>query len=121
MSLACPNCSAPISPDQRFCGQCGARLVRVCSVCGTENPVANRFCGNCGARLQDQPAPVPAPVPAAPVESARPPAAPPEERRWATVLFADLSGFTALSEQMDPEDVRELAQRCATDFGEHVR
>jgi adenylate cyclase len=30
------------------------------------------------------------------------------DRRPVTVLFADLSGFTSLSEQLDPEDVREL-------------
>ncbi len=32
----------------------------------------------------------------------------PMERRHVTVLFGDLCGFTALSEQMDPEDVSEL-------------
>jgi len=30
------------------------------------------------------------------------------DRRAVTVLFADLSGFTALAEQLDPEDVRTL-------------
>ena len=36
-------------------------------------------------------------------------AAPPDEqRKLVTVLFADLAGWTALSERMDPEDVREL-------------
>jgi class 3 adenylate cyclase len=34
--------------------------------------------------------------------------APREERRVITVLFADLVGFTERSEQLDPEDVREL-------------
>ncbi len=29
-----------------------------------------------------------------------------------TVMFADLSGFTALSETMDPEAVRELVNQC---------
>src|SRR5687768_279798 len=32
----------------------------------------------------------------------------PADRRPVTVLFADLSGFTSLSEQLDPEEVREL-------------
>ena len=32
----------------------------------------------------------------------------PEERRWASVLFADVRGFTALSERMDFESVSDL-------------
>jgi class 3 adenylate cyclase len=34
------------------------------------------------------------------------------ERRMVTVLFADISGFTALSERMDPETVRGLINAC---------
>ncbi len=37
-----------------------------------------------------------------------------EQRRYATVLFADVSGFTALSERMDPEDVTALMNECFT-------
>ncbi|MBI2922410.1 MAG: adenylate/guanylate cyclase domain-containing protein [Planctomycetes bacterium] len=32
----------------------------------------------------------------------------PGERRTVTVLFSDLSGFTSLSEHMDPEDVTDI-------------
>src|SRR5581483_9475727 len=32
-----------------------------------------------------------------------------EERRVVTVVFADIVGFTTLSERLDPEDVRELS------------
>ena len=35
-----------------------------------------------------------------------------DQRRVATVLFADLVGFTALSERMDPEQVKALVDRC---------
>ena len=35
-----------------------------------------------------------------------------DQRRIATVLFADLVGFTALSEEMDPEQVKALVDRC---------
>ena len=34
--------------------------------------------------------------------------APSAERRYVTVLFADLVGFTTMSERLDPEEVREL-------------
>ncbi|MFZ0179214.1 MAG: adenylate/guanylate cyclase domain-containing protein [Candidatus Dormiibacterota bacterium] len=53
----------------------------------------------------DQTAP---PRPAAPVH---PPATVVAEIRLVSVLFADLVGFTALSESRDPEEVRELLSR----------
>jgi len=31
-----------------------------------------------------------------------------EQRKLVTVLFADLVGFTAMAERLDPEDVREI-------------
>lgn len=34
-----------------------------------------------------------------------------EQRRQVTVLFADLSGFTAMAESMDPEELRDLIDR----------
>jgi DNA-binding SARP family transcriptional activator/class 3 adenylate cyclase len=44
-----------------------------------------------------------------------------EERRWVTVLVANLSGFAALSERLDPEDVQTLAHRSAERLSEEVR
>src|SRR5215213_1544232 len=62
----------------------------VCPSCSAENPDNARFCHACGAALE------------APAASVR------EERKVVTVLFADLVGFTARAEQLDPEDVRGL-------------
>ena len=59
---------------------------------------------NCGSALDAVPVPD-APAPAAPPVAT---AIPPEERRQVTVLFADLSGYTAFAERMDPEDVKSL-------------
>src|SRR5215470_15836726 len=49
---------------------------------------------------------------------ATPRAADSAERRQVTVMFSDLVGWTALSAQMDPEDLRELIsayQKCVTE------
>jgi class 3 adenylate cyclase/tetratricopeptide (TPR) repeat protein len=58
-------------------------------------------------------------TPAAPSPSSRPQAAdavsavgsPVDERRQVTILFADLCGFTALSQTLDPEELRDLIGR----------
>jgi predicted ATPase/class 3 adenylate cyclase len=48
------------------------------------------------------------------------PAIPPEERRQVTVLFADLSGYTAFAERMDPETVKSLVDRALLRLGAEV-
>ncbi|HMH75790.1 MAG TPA: adenylate/guanylate cyclase domain-containing protein, partial [Candidatus Udaeobacter sp.] len=70
-----------------------------CSGCRFEAPADFAFCPKCGARLAGAPAPPPPPSPTA---------APDSDRRPVTVLFADLVGFTALSEGLDPEEVRAI-------------
>jgi len=61
-----------------------------CPSCGQENPDGFRFCGACAAPLTAEPPPRR------------------EERKVVTVVFADLVGFTARAERLDPEDVRAL-------------
>src|SRR5215210_4790165 len=72
----------------------------VCSACGTSLPDGARFCPSCGA----------------PVEEA-PHAA--EERKLATVLFADLVGSTELGEQ-DPERTRAVLDRFYEAMAEEI-
>lgn len=64
-----------------------------CARCAHDNSVTARFCAECGAPLST----------AAP-ESLT-------EQRYATILFADLTGYTALTETTDPEDIATLLQR----------
>src|SRR5438034_11296583 len=65
-------------------------MMTVCPSCGQENPPIAKFCLACAQPLPTGSAGLP------------------EERKVVTVLFADLVGFTARAEQMDPEDVRAL-------------
>ncbi len=51
----------------------------------------------------------------------QPAAAPAGARRQVTILFADLSGFTRLSEQLDAEEVHGLLQRFFAEADDAVR
>lgn len=62
----------------------------------------------------------PASVPSE-LESSEPQARDAAERRQVTVVFSDLVGSTALSGQMDPEDLRELISAYQTCVAETVR
>src|SRR5438876_591934 len=99
----CANCGTENPAGQRFCGDCGSPLQASCPTCGAENPPGQRFCGDCGTEL------VPTAAPATAAQPAREAAV--SERRLVTVLFADLVGFTSLSESRDAEEVRELLSR----------
>jgi class 3 adenylate cyclase len=33
------------------------------------------------------------------------------ERKYVTVMFSDLSGYTSMSEELDPEEVKEIMSR----------
>src|SRR5262245_11386848 len=121
---SCPNCGAQNPERARFCMSCGTSLAPACPSCGAENPPGARFCMDCGTELAQGPQAELAQGP--PAEAAEPQAAavvaeaPPEERRQATVLFADLSGYTAAAERMDPEAVKALVDRTLRRLGEDV-
>jgi len=66
--------------------------VRACATCGTPNPEEARFCQACGA-------------PSAPAPRDW------EQRKTVTVLFADVTGSTALGEALDPESLRRVMSR----------
>ena len=87
-----------------------------CPSCGAANPEAKSFCGDCGAALPfgcvlsasaanglGRDAAPASPPPAAELSEG--------ERRQVTVLFADLSGYTRLSREIDAEELHALAGR----------
>ena len=137
--MECPQCRHANPPETKFCGECGTRLQALCPACKAVNPPANKFCGECGQPLAPgAPAPAPAPA-AAPEPPAAPAVAPPParyaspesytpkhhaqkiltsrgamegERKGVTVMFSDVSGFTAMSEKLDPEEVHAIMDRA---------
>lgn len=48
--ITCPKCSARVS-KAKFCAQCGAPLSPVCPDCGKEIAPGDKFCGECGRKL----------------------------------------------------------------------
>jgi class 3 adenylate cyclase/tetratricopeptide (TPR) repeat protein len=99
----CANCGHENPAGAKFCAMCGSALTLACPSCGSAYRSGDLFCIECGTRLEDavERAAVPAAQAAAPVA----------ERRLVTVLFADLVGFTSLSETQDSEETRELLSR----------
>jgi class 3 adenylate cyclase/predicted ATPase len=106
--MHCTNCAAEVPEQRKFCGQCGAAVVRRCLACGAVNPALNKFCGDCGTKVRvDSPSVVPTAPDSRPIE-----------RRQLTVLFCDLVGSTALSARLDPEDFSAVIagyRRCITE------
>lgn len=75
-------------------------LELVCGNCGRESAPDAAFCAGCGNRL------------ASPIGDANGAAGPPSrfagQRRVVTIVMSDLSGYTAMCEQCDPETVSEI-------------
>ncbi|MEE8436126.1 MAG: adenylate/guanylate cyclase domain-containing protein, partial [bacterium] len=99
-----------------FCNECGASVIPLCPACERENPPGSKYCNGCGHDFSKPTAsPVAAPTTSTTTEG---------ERRQATVLFSDLSGYTAMNERLDPEEVtiimghfKEAAERIVAAHG----
>jgi predicted ATPase/class 3 adenylate cyclase len=102
--VECPNCGSENRPGAKFCKVCGTSLSLVCPN-GHPVEAGAQFCDECGAQVLRASARV---APAPPATLPATPAQPTGERRLVSVLFADLVGFTTLSESRDVEEVREL-------------
>src|SRR5438270_11229821 len=102
--MVCPSCGTENLDGKRFCKECGTALAVACGSCGAALTGGEKFCADCGAPVSGEIAP----GAKSPVSAREVPAA---ERRLVSVLFADLVGFTAMSEARDAEEVRELLSR----------
>jgi predicted ATPase/class 3 adenylate cyclase len=120
--MRCPRCATEARGGVKFCEECGARLEITCPSCGAAVPAGTKFCGACGAAVAPPAADQRAGVPYAEPHSYTPAhlaerilkdrVALTGERKLVTVLFADVSGFTSLSERLDPEEVHGIIKRA---------
>ena len=91
-----------------------------CPKCQFEVPEDSNFCNKCAHPLQAQ-------EQAPPIDFTRPHSYTPKflaekiltsrsamegERKRVTVLFADVAGFTSMSEKLDPEEVHQIMDGC---------
>ncbi len=79
-----------------MCINCGLRLERECPQCGKAFLNLAKFCDECGQRLDADS------IEATGKREKK------GERKYVTVLFSDLSGYTMMSEKLDPEEVKEI-------------
>ena len=125
--MKCPRCQHDNRSHAKFCEQCAAPLQRQCANCQSVLPESAKFCPECAhpvfasgaSPLPDRAERVIASAPAVPAAEG--------DRRQATVLVADISGYTALCARLDAEQVQALLGRfydvtdgIIANYGGHV-
>jgi class 3 adenylate cyclase len=107
--LNCPRCAGANAPLAKFCQECGFALARACAQCGAALAETARFCSQCGSTVESGGSAA-APGSREPT-AAEAPQSRPAERRQATVLCADMVGYTQLCARLDAEQVQVLLNR----------
>ena len=120
LKMKCRKCQIDNPDDNKFCRECGTKLILTCSNCGDELRAGDKFCGKCGHDLRD-------PTESIPIDYSEPQSYTPKflvdkiltsrssiegERKLVTVLFADVANYTAMSAELDPEEVHQIMDGC---------
>ncbi len=116
--MKCPECQFDNREGAMFCIECGAKLEIDCSKCSHLNPPASKFCEACGSKLNLIPEKAPQELSfeekITKIQKYLPKGVTEKilaqkdriegERKQVTVMFADMEGFTSLSERLGPEE-----------------
>ncbi|MHA2062340.1 MAG: zinc-ribbon domain-containing protein, partial [Candidatus Sifarchaeia archaeon] len=118
--MRCPKCQTENPEDNRFCRECGTKLVLACPVCEAEISPGDKFCGKCGHSIVE-------PADTTSINYSEPQSYTPKfladkilttrssiegERKLVTVLFADVANYTSMAEKLDPEEVHQIMDGC---------
>lgn len=116
--MKCPKCQFENRDGAKFCKKCGNKIELLCPSCKYSHQPDSTFCDECGHNLQE---------PEALPDFSEPQSYTPKfladkiltsrstiegERKLVTVLFADVAGFTSMSEDLDPEEVHQIMDGC---------
>lgn len=101
--MECPECHSYNSEKAKFCKSCGIKLYHICPACAASCEAGSGFCWECGHDLKSENKKIESPPD---LDS---------ERKYVTVMLSDLSGYTALTAKVDPEEVKEIMNQI---FGE---
>jgi len=143
--MNCHRCGSEVQSGFAFCPTCGTKQPSSCPGCGHMCAPDFAYCPKCGALVSDVPKagrePSSPTIPAIAPMGAHPPAPTPNSavdaeqafrpkphkvdtesnRRTITVLFADLSGFTTMSERLDPEVMQAFQNELFEELTAAVR
>jgi len=118
--MKCPKCQTENLDNRKFCRECGEKIILLCPKCGFENLPSDKFCGECGdafSQLEqiisidfNQPQSYTPKHLADKILTTR--SSIEGERKIVTVFFADVAGYTKLSEKLDPEEVHQIMDGC---------
>jgi len=113
--MKCPKCQFENRKGAKFCIKCGHKFNLTCPDCGQIDPPESKFCSECGFHFK------PVKETSDEIQKTEPQTFPSSiekpssdvtpiigERKHVTVLFSDLTGYTAMSERLDPEEVKDI-------------
>ncbi|MFC1882428.1 AAA family ATPase [Thermodesulfobacteriota bacterium] len=113
--MLCPECQFENRKGAKFCNECGHKFDVTCPECNASNKVGSKFCDECGYDLEPskETSAVISEIEILPFQTTAEQSSPDiaaivGERKHVTVLFSDLIGYTAMSERLDPEDVKDI-------------
>jgi len=124
--MKCPKCQFENREGAKFCLECGDKFKLACPECKKILPHAAKFCDECGCNLQPDKTTSAEISEQASADSlstkklSSDDAAIVGERKHVTVLFSDLTGYTAMSEKLDPEEVKEITSQIFNEISKII-